>query len=304
MSEPVLVIDNVTKRYKKTVAINGFSMSVGVGELVGVVGAGGSGKSTLVNLLGGIVMPDSGDIVINGVSLYRDYEQCMGIVGIVPERPSFYSYMTGRANLRTLAAMYKNVKEPIIDELIRELELEPFIDQNVSSYSRSATAMLAIAVAFLCSPILLVFDGTLSELDSVALQRVKKLLKKVSIDHGVSAVITARRMSDIDKICDRVAVIDRGQMVGVGSIEKLRQANCNKRRHKMILDRPDEAAMYLNENAGVGVEVRGDVVIVDAEQSMIPKLLSMLFARGYLVYETAPLETALEDAYLRMLKNR
>ena len=301
MESAVLTIDGLTKKYKGTVAVDNINANMFGGEIIGLVGPTGSGKSTLIKLIGGLAMPDSGDILVNGISMYRDFEKCMASTGVVPDRPAFYSYLTGRKNLSVIASMYKKISPSVIDRLSGELELDDYIDQPVSRCAAGVTARLAIASALLHSPDLLVMDGILAALDPAAIITVRKFLRRLAAERGLCIVISADHMTDVERVCDKVGIMDHGQLLGISPIDVIRKANCNKGRHRMLLDRPEEAAMYLNESDGVGVDIHDDYIIVEAEQSKIPRYLSMLGARGFLVYEVAPIETTLENAYVRML---
>ena len=135
MASPVLTIDSVTKRYKGKTVIDNITANMFGGEIIGLVGMTGAGKSTLIRLIGGLVMPDSGDIQMHGVSMYRDFEKCMASAGVVPDRPSFYGYLSGRKNLAVIASMYKKVGSAVIDRLVGELELDKYIDQPVEKYA-------------------------------------------------------------------------------------------------------------------------------------------------------------------------
>lgn len=301
MASPVLTIDSVTKRYKGKAVIDNISANMFGGEIIGLVGMTGAGKTTLIKLIGGLVMPDSGDIQMHGVSMYRDFEKCMMTTGVVPDRPAFYNYLSGRKNLSVFASMYKGIGRSVIDELSSELGLDDYIDSPVESYPAGVRAKLAIAAALVNSPTLLVMDEILSFLDPVDIINIRRFLRKLASDHGVCILISSGHMTEVERVCDKVAVIEHGQLLGISPIDLIKKANLNKSRHKMLLDRPEEAALFLNETDGAGVEIHDDYIIVDAEQSKIPRYISMLGARGFLVYEVAPLETTLENAYVRML---
>lgn len=302
MSRLTLSIDSVTKRFGLITAVRDFSLGVGQGEIVGLLGPTGAGKSTLLRMVGGLVMPTYGNILVSGTSIYKDFESGMRSIGFVPERPEFYSYMTGTSNLLTIAAMYGGITPDRIDDIVAQLKLDAYIEERVDTYPAGAKQRLAIAAALLNSPKLLVIDEALDGLDPVSIVDLRRLLRRLANEYGMSMLITSHQMNELEKLCDRVAIMDNGALIGVGSVEKLKQANCNKLRHKLLLDRPDAAAPFICEAAGVVTELRGDAVIVDAEQSMIPKIISMLYARGHLVYEITPLEITLEEAYYRMLR--
>lgn len=301
MASAVLTIEGLTKRYKDVTAVDNINANMFGGEIIGLVGPTGSGKSTLIKLIGGLVMPDSGDISVNGISMYRDFERCMASTGVVPDNPSFYGYLSGRKNLSVIASMYKKVGSSVIGRLVAELELERYIDQPVERYAAGVRARLAIAAALMHSPNLLVMDGVLASLDPAAVISIRKFLRRLAADHGVCIVISSGHMTDVERVCDKVGIMEHGQLLGISPIDVIKKANCNKNRHKMLLDRPEEAAMYLNESDGVGVDIHDDYIIVEADQSKIPRYLSMLGARGFMVYEVAPIETTLENAYVRML---
>lgn len=304
MATAVLSLDSITKRYKNVTAVDNVTANMYEGEIIGLVGINGAGKSTLIKLIGGLVMPDSGDIQVCGTSMYRDFEKCMTSVGVVPEHPAFYSHLSGRKNLRVLASMYKGVGEDVINELANELELNGYLDAKVSTYPEGVRARLAVAAGLLNSPTVLVMDEILAGLDPMSVLNVRRFLRGLAANHGVCVLISANHMTEVERVCDKVAVMDHGRLLGISSIELIKQANCNTGRHRMLIDRPDEAAVYLNENEGVGIEVHESYIIVEADQANIPRYLSMLGSRGFLVYEVAPVETTLENAYIRMLKKR
>ncbi len=302
MAKATLSIENVTKRFGAITAVKDFSLMLGPGEILGVLGPTGAGKSTIMRLVGGLVMPDKGDIVIDGTSMYSDYEGCMRQIGFVPDRPEFYSYMTGMANLMTVADMYGSIPAERIDDIVEQLKLSVYIEDRFSTYPAGVKQRLAIAAALLNSPRLLIIDEALDGLDPISVVDLRRLLRRLADEYGMSVLVTSHQMVELEKLCDRVAIMDNGMLIGVGAVDTLKKANCSKQRHKLLLDRPDTAAPFICEAAGVITEVRGDAVIVDAEQAMMPKIISMLFARGHLVYEVTPMEMTLEEAYYRMLR--
>jgi len=302
MSKLTLSIDNVTKCFGPITAVRDLTLNINPGEIVGLLGPTGAGKSTVMRLVGGLVMPDRGDILINGTSMYSDYESCMRQIGFVPDRPEFYSYMTGMANLMTVADMYGGISASRVDEIVNQLKLSVYIDDKFGSYPAGVKQRLAIAAALLNSPRLLIIDEAMDGLDPISVVDLRRLLRRLCDEYGMSMLITSHQMNELEKLCDRVGIIDNGVLIGVGSVDTLKKANCSKQRHKLLLDQPESAAPFICEAAGVVTEVRGDAVIVDAEQAMIPKIISMLFARGHLVYELTPIEMTLEEAYYRMLR--
>lgn len=304
MAKLTLAIESVTKLYGANAAINGVSLGVVSGEVLGLLGPTGAGKTTLIKLIGGAVMPDEGDITIGGVSMYRDFEACMKMTGVVLERPEFYNYMSGLKNLKLFAAMYGGISSERISEVAHSLNLDDYLGLRVGCYPAGVRQRLAIAAAMLHSPKLLVLDEALDGLDPVSVVDIRRLLRKLCAERGMSVIITSHQMSELERMCDRVAILDRGKLLGVGAVDKLKLCGAGRVRQRVKVDRPDAAARYINESLGYGVEVRGDDVIIETDQSNVPKIVSMLYNRSHYVYEIGQLEMTLEEAYYRLLRQR
>lgn len=304
MPNLILSVESVSKSFGGEVALRQVSFGAVMGEVLGILGPSGSGKSALMRMLGGMVMPDSGDIIVGGTSLYRDYEKCMSMIGYVPEEPVFYDYMTCMDNLRAFADMYGGIKQSQIDDIVVHMGLADYAYRKVSMCSYGVKCRLALASAMVNSPRLLVMGNLLDGLDPLAIVDLRRELKRMAAERGLTIIMTSRLINELERMCDRVMILDEGRMVGIGTVEKLKQASTGKLRHKLLLDQPEAAAVYLHDTIGVPTELRGDVVIIDAEQAMIPKIISMLYARGNLVYEISPIELTLEEAYYHLLRAR
>ncbi len=299
----ILSVENVSKSYTGIQALDSISFNAVVGEILGVLGPAGSGKSTLLHVLGGLVMPDNGDVFVAGTSLYRDYEKCMAMIGYVPEKPAFYDYMTCMDNLRTFAAMYGGITRARLDELIVQFDLADYAFMKVSQCSSSVLCRLAIASAMINDPRMLVISNVFDGLDPLAIVDLRRTLKRLAYDHGVTIILTSRLIGELERICDRVMILNEGRILGVGTVDGLKQASTGKLRHKLLLDQPEAAAAYLHDSEGIHTELRGNTVIIDADQSRIPRILNILFAMGNLVYEVTPIELTLEEAYYRLLRD-
>lgn len=299
----ILSVENVSKNYSGDVALESISFSAVTGEILGVLGPSGSGKSTLLRLLGGLVMPDDGDVIVAGTSLYRDYEKCMASIGYVPEKPSFYSYMTCMDNLRTFADMYGGITRARLDELIIQFGLADHAYQKTGKCSSSVLCRLAIACAMINSPQLLVISNVFDGLDPLAIVELRRMLKHLAYSCGVTIILTSRLISELERVCDRVMLLNEGRILGIGTVDGIKQASTGKLRHKLLLDRPEIAAAQLRDTEGIVSEQRGDILIIDADQSMIPRIVSILYSMGHLVYEISPIELTLEEAYYRLMRD-
>lgn len=304
MQNPTLIVDSISKRFGSVQAIDNISLHVEPGEVLGLIGPTGAGKSTLIRVIGGIIMPDKGDIYVNGISLYRDYERCMRNTGIVPDRPAFYDYMTGRGNLRVFASMYKGVTESVIQSVVERLELQRCIDTKVSTWASGDLKRLAVAAALIHSPSLLIIDEVTSGLDTLGVVDLRRLLKKLAREYGISVIVTAHHMNELEHMCDAVTIMDKGQIIGGGPVEMLKEANCRRTHYRVLLDRPEEAMQYISSDLNLGVGIKNDALIVEVEQDGIPNLIYRLYSRGMLIYEVSPVEPTLEEAYYYTLRSK
>ncbi len=299
---PVLSVDSITKSYGGRCVLDNISFSAVMGETLGILGPSGSGKSTLMCTLGGLVMPDVGDVYVAGTCLYRDYEKCMAQIGFVPEQPKFYDYMTCIDNLRVFADMYGDIKRSQIDEQIMMMGLGDEAFKKVGECSYSVRYRLAMAAALINMPRVLLLSNLLDGLDPVSTVDIRRIVKRLSTENGMTTVITSRLIGELERMCDRVLVLNEGCMVGIGTVDGLKQASTGKHRHRILLDRPDTAARFLKETEGLRVELRGDTLIVDCEQAGIPRIIDMLMSQGNYVYEVTPIELTLEEAYYHLLR--
>ncbi len=300
----MLTIENLNKKKGRADIIRDVTLGVQAGEILGLLGPCGAGKSTLINMTAGLVMPDSGNIYIGGVNLHRDFEKCMRLTGVVTDNPKFYENLSGFKNLKSLAVQRGNIPRERINDVIDMLGLGYVADNKVETYSKGELKRLAIASAIMHTPRLLLLDEAIDGLDPVEFLSVRKILFSMTRDFGTAVIMTSHQMRELEKTCKRVAVLEEGVLIGVSTVERLRKFGTGKVSQRMLVDRPADAAKHIFEAMSVGCEVRNGYVVFDCEQSLVPKITAMLFSAGYMVYEARPHEISLEEAYYRLLRER
>ncbi len=300
----MLTIENLTKTKDRIYLLNDVTLGVQEGEILGLLGPCGAGKTTLMNLASGLAMPDSGSIYIGGVNLHKDFEKCMRLTGVVTDNPRFFENMTGYKNLRTLAAQRGKIPKDRIDNVIEMLDLGEAVGRKVSQYSKGERKRLAIASAVMHMPRLLLLDEAIDGLDPVEFLNVRKMLFSITRELGTAVVMTSHQMRELEKTCKRVAVLEDGVLIGVSTVERLRKFGTGKICQRMLVDRPADAARHIFEAMKINCEVRNGYVVFDCDQSQVPKITAMLFNAGYMVYEARPHEISLEEAYYRLLRER
>jgi len=217
-------IDSVTKRFEDTVAVDNLSMSVAKGELFGLLGPNGAGKSTLTKMMSGMLNPTSGTIKVGQYSIQKEPMKVKELLGVVPQDIVLYDYLNAKENLSFYGRLYglsgKKLKNRI-EELLKFTQLdEKAVKRHVSTYSGGMKRRVNIAAALLHEPQVLLLDEPTAGLDPQnkhALWEIIQTLKK----QGKTIVLTTHMMDEAEELCDRVAIMDHGKIIALGSPSQL-----------------------------------------------------------------------------------
>lgn len=211
----------LTKRFDTTCAVDGVDLVVGEGEVRGLLGPNGAGKTTLLRMLLGLVQPDEGTIELFGRTLGElDTLVLDGVSGFV-EDPSFYPYLSGRANLEILAELDGGGSRSRIDDVLDQVELAGRGGDRVGGYSTGMRQRLGIAAALIRAPRLLLLDEPTAGLDPAGVRFVARLVRALSAD-GVAVLLSSHQIGEIEGVCDRFNVLSRGRMVWEGTAGDMR----------------------------------------------------------------------------------
>ncbi|HTR89231.1 MAG TPA: ABC transporter ATP-binding protein [Solirubrobacteraceae bacterium] len=244
----------LTKRFGSTRAVDDVDLVVEEGEVSGLLGANGAGKTTLLRMLLGLVPPDDGTIELFGRTLGATEKPILdGVSGFV-EDPSFYPYMSGRANLELLAVLDGDRSRARIDDALARVDLTSRAEDRVAGYSTGMRQRLGIAAALLRSPRLLLLDEPTSGMDPAGVRFVGELLSELS-ERGVAVLLSSHQISEIEGICDSFSVLERGRVVWQGSAEQMRA------------DAPPSAYLVVTSDDSRALAIAGDELGVHAEPS-------------------------------------
>jgi ABC-2 type transport system ATP-binding protein len=217
----VVTVSGLTKRFEMTRAVDGVDLTLGEGEVRGLLGPNGAGKTTLLRMLFGLVRADGGTIDLFGRRLDGQGPLALdGVSGFV-EEPSFYPYLSGRANLEVLAELDDPGARGRIDEVLEQVQLTGRAADRVGGYSSGMRQRLGLAAALMRSPRLLLLDEPTSALDPAGVRLVIGLLRTLSQD-GVGVLLSSNKLEEVERVCDSFTVLHRGRMTWDGSVERMR----------------------------------------------------------------------------------
>lgn len=206
----VIDVEHVTKQFKDGLVINDVSLSVNEGEIVGIVGKNGSGKTMLFKCICGFVRPTSGSIAVRGKRIGVDVDFAQD-VGIIIETPGFLPYYSGFTNLRLLADINGKISNQDIEAAMELVGLKPKDKKVVYKYSLGMRQRLGLAQALMEQPSILILDEPMNGLDQDGVDEMRTLLKKLS-QEGITILIASHSKEDISLLCDRVYKMDKGAM--------------------------------------------------------------------------------------------
>lgn len=214
---------NLTLIYNKKTIINNLSFSVDEGEVFGLVGENGSGKSTVLRVMSTLLVPTQGDVLINGYSVIKNPQIVRKIIGYAPDQSGFYSNLTTWEYLDFFGACYKihfRERVELISTLLELVELNKQKDAWINELSQGMKQRLKLACALLHDPKVLILDDPLSSLDFYEREDVIELFRELS-ELGKTILFSSHILTDISRICNRVGILDSGQLIAQGSVQEL-----------------------------------------------------------------------------------
>ena len=303
----VVKTDQLTRRFGSTVAVDSLSLAIRQGEIFGLLGHNGAGKTTTVRLLNGVLAPSSGSATVLGLSPETDGPALRKRTGVLTETPALYEPLSARDNLALFAEFYDLPAGQVsqrVDELLHRFDLHDRADEKVGGYSKGMKQRLVLARAFLHEPELLFLDEPTAGLDPVAARQVNDLIVHLSRDEQRTVLLATHNLHDAQQLCDRVAVLEQGRVVALGSPTDLARQYA---RHRVVEIEVDSAQMALARQtleAMPALELEsaesGKISIADIAYNIIPDVLAALVAAGVRVYRVMPDEPSLEDVYFAL----
>ncbi|MCB1086119.1 MAG: ABC transporter ATP-binding protein [Verrucomicrobiae bacterium] len=293
----MLSVTGLRKQFHRhaPVALDGVSFEVKDGEIFGLLGHNGAGKSTALGILLGMVYPDAGEVTIDGCSVQREREQALRQVGAIFESPAFYDYLTGWQNLKVLTAFSGGVEPSAMREVVEWVGLSKRVHHRVGTYSHGMRQRLALAQALLPRPKVLILDEPTDGLDPEGIVEFREQLFELRRDFGVTILLSSHLLSEVEQVCDRVAILKAGRKIYEGHCRGLTQEGLIYRVETPQLALAREIAV--THGVGIGVEENQFTLPTRLDPA---DLLSALVSGGVPVREFVRIDATLEDLYLEV----
>ncbi|MFC4777634.1 ABC transporter ATP-binding protein [Paenibacillus sp. GCM10023252] len=309
-AETILSVQGVQKKIRGKRIIHDVSFTVQEGEIFGFLGPNGSGKTTTIRMLVDLIKPTAGEIKICGYNVQRSPEEALKYVGSIVENPEVYSYMTGWENLEHFARMQQGIDDERIREVSRIVRLEERIHDKVKTYSLGMRQRLGIAQALLGRPKLLILDEPTNGLDPKGIKELREFVRMLA-DQGMSLFISSHLLSEIQLMCDRVAIISSGRVLAVGAVDELVQQAGTYTLWQ--LDNEDAGRAVLDRQPGLQFIAEGDhrideavlsslqnPIVTTVPEERIPPIVEQLVRAGIGVHAVQRVAPTLEELFLTM----
>lgn len=299
MNNTVLELKNVSKSFGKRKVIDNISLEVNSGEIYGFLGPNGSGKTTTIKMILSLIDSDSGEIKVNGYDSKKQFEKAMECIGAIVENPDLYKYMSGIDNLR-LHARIRNIDEKRIEEVLKLVELKGRENDKVGKYSLGMKQRLGLALTLLHKPKVLILDEPTNGLDPAGIKKLRDILKEISHQEGVAVFVSSHILSEMQLMCDRVAVIDNGKIVKVESITEAQEEETETVEIKV--KNTEKAIKIIEEQFEIEAKIENNIINITLPTEKLPSLIKELAIADTGIKAVIPKEHTLEDIFFDATK--
>lgn len=308
--EIILSVEHLKKRIGKRWIVQDVSFEVKAGEIFGFLGPNGAGKTTTIRMLVDLIRPTEGQVAICGFDVQKDPERALSLVGSIVENPEVYTYLTGWENLEQFARMMPGIDAARIQEVADLVGLDQRIHDKVRTYSLGMRQRLGIAQALLGRPKLLILDEPTNGLDPKGIKEMRSFIRLLAKE-GLAVFVSSHLLSEIQVLCDRVAIISRGRVLAVGAVHELLDSSTG---YVVWELEPSSTGKAMLADLGISIVQNVDEVLDDAiiagfggeaivtqmQVDQIADIVPRLVSSGLQVRSVQKIIPTLEQLFLEM----
>lgn len=306
LHSPSISTSNLSKVYRKFKAVDSLTMDVKAGDIFGFLGPNGSGKTTTIRMLCGLVLPSSGKAEIAGLDIIRDSVEIRKIIGLFPESSGFYNWMSAEEYLNYFAALYKidtQIAKKRTRDLLEKVGLADKSHVPIGYYSRGMRQRLGLARTLINDPQIIFLDEPTLGLDPKGQQDIQKILFDLNHDKGITILLSSHALNEVSSLCKNVAILNRGKLVAQGTIDELRdRVEGSKGLLVTILN--SSGAQEALSNLPFQADVKSDgkllhLTIPETFES-VNKLVDSFEKNGLEIHEIIRREMNLEEIFIKL----
>ena len=305
MSDPIIHVERLTKVYNGRVkAVDAISFDVAEGEIFGFLGPNGAGKTTTIKMLTTLLKPTSGRATVCGYDIVSNQREVRSCIGVVPQEYTADEDMTGMENMMLMAALYgipKDKAKARAEELLQLVELKDAMNRKVSTYSGGMRRRLELAIGLINYPRVLFLDEPTLGLDVQTRTAVWEYIRKLKEEYNMTLFMTTHYLEEADGVCDRIAIIDHGRIIRIGSPQELK-SSIGGDVIEIGLDRPGKDVPELISQIRYVKEVKlmNGYYRVKAEvgEEVAPQIIELLRSKGYHVTRISLSKPTMDEVYL------
>jgi ABC-2 type transport system ATP-binding protein len=302
----MLKVSNLHKCYGKREVVRGVSFHVRKGESFGLLGPNGAGKSTTISMISGLISSDHGDVEVGGVSVNKNPMEVKKKIGVVPQDIALYPTLTARENLKFWGRMYGLRGSEVnkrTDEVLEIVGLTDRANEKIEGYSGGMKRRINIGAALLHKPELLIMDEPTVGIDPQSRNHILETVKQLN-KAGMTVIYTSHYMEEVEYLCDRIAIIDHGQVIAIGTKNEL----CNRLAgrssiHLSVNGSSDELVMKLSNLSGVhkiSKEKEKLIIFANETRQILGNVVAATIAEGAEIISIEVKEPNLETVFLQL----
>lgn len=295
MGKSIVQMKGLTKVIKNKKIVSDLSFDIYEGEVFGFLGPNGAGKTTTIRMMVGLMSITEGDVIINGNSIKTDFEKAVANIGAIVENPELYKFLSGYDNLMQYARMVQGITKEKIDEVVELVGLTSAIRNKVKTYSLGMRQRLGLAQCLLHDPKVLILDEPTNGLDPAGIREMRDYLQKLTREKGMAVIVSSHLLSEMEMMCDRIGIIQKGQLVGVQTVNEL----INEESQTYIVEVSDISAAQ-KVLSKYSVEINEGDIYVQASREGVPEIIEKLVHAGIKIYGIKVNSKTLEDRFLEI----
>ena len=297
----MLQIEGLTKAYGNKIVLDNLNLTVEQGDIYGFLGPNGSGKTTTIRAVLGLVNYQKGNVILNGFDIKKDFKKSIQKVGAVVETPRFFENYSGYWNLKVMADFYDHVPRKRIDEVLEIVGMEKRAKEKVKTYSLGMKQRLGIARALIHSPELVILDEPTNGLDPQGMKEVREMIIQLSIEQNITFFVSTHLLSEVEVLCNKVCILKRGQKIEEGVVKKL----LNKDYEVLDIYTPSvKKAMdcLIRDNRVISINPFSEGFKIEVQQGYADKIVKILVEDNVPVRYVIPRNQSLEDYFIEQTK--